>query len=263
VSPHDALAARIEAAWEDHQTADARAAVAEALAALEAGTARAARRTADGQWQAVTWIKKAILLHFRQQASTPMEAGPLAFFDKVAVQGGWEHKGVRVVPPATVRIGAHVARGAILMPSFVNIGAYVGEGTMIDTWSTVGSCAQVGARCHISGGVGIGGVLEPLQASPVIIEDNCFIGARSEVAEGVVVREGAVLAMGCYFAGSTRLYDATIGREIPRGEIPAGAVVVPGSLPSADATHGTYALIIKKYRDARTDAKTALNDVLR
>ncbi|MCC5874783.1 MAG: 2,3,4,5-tetrahydropyridine-2,6-dicarboxylate N-succinyltransferase, partial [Candidatus Sumerlaeia bacterium] len=178
-------------------------------------------------------------------------------------QGGWAEKGCRVVPPATVRQGAHIAPAAILMPSYVNIGAWVGPGTMIDTWSTVGSCAQVGANCHISGGVGIGGVLEPLQATPVVIEDNCFIGARGEVAEGVIVREGAVLAMGCYVSASTKIYDAVAGRLLNRGEIPSRAVVVPGALPSSDGTHSTYALIIKKYRDEKTDAKTALNETLR
>lgn len=260
------LRKRIEGAWNLAETTfseEIHETVNEALRLLTAGTIRAAEKQPDGAWRANEWVKKAILLHFRLTVMRPMEAGVLHFHDKLAVQGDWPKKNVRVVPPATVRHGAHIAPGAILMPCYVNIGAYVGGGTMIDTWSTVGSCAQVGANCHISGGVGIGGVLEPLQASPVVIEDNCFIGARSEVAEGAIVREGAVLAMGCYLGASTRLYDATQGKLIPSGEVPPRAVVVPGALPSSDGTHSTYALIIKKFRDARTDAKTALNEVLR
>jgi len=260
------IRAQIEGAWEFREATiseDMDLLVREAIALLTSGAIRAAERVAPGQWVANEWVKKAILLMFKIRPSRAIEAGALHFFDKVSVQGEWQAKGARVVPPATVREGAHIERGAVLMPCFVNIGARVGAGTMIDTWSTVGSCAQVGANCHISGGVGIGGVLEPLQATPVIIEDNCFVGARSEVAEGVIVEEGAVLAMGCYVSASTRLYDATQGKELPRGRIPARAVVVPGGLPSADGTHSTYALIIKKYRDPRTDAKMALNEVLR
>jgi 2,3,4,5-tetrahydropyridine-2-carboxylate N-succinyltransferase len=259
------LESRIEAAWERREsglTDDDAAAVSAVLEALERGELRAARHHESGNWYAVEWVKKAVLLHFRLAEMVPMEAGVLHFRDKVEVRGNWEESGVRVVPPATVRRGAHVAPGCILMPCYVNIGAYVGSGTMIDTWSTVGSCAQIGANCHISGGVGIGGVLEPLQAAPVVIEDNVFIGARSEVAEGCIVREGAVLAMGCYLGASTKIYDATTG-EILRGEIPPRAVVVPGALPSEDGTHSTGALILKKYRDERTDARTALNDILR
>lgn len=262
----ESLEATINAAWDNDALVgeeSTRLAVADTLAALTAGKVRAATRREDGQWTAHEWVKKAILLHFRLSGMRDMDAGVLHFHDKVDIQGGWADKGCRVVPPATVRHGAHIAPGAILMPSYVNIGAWVGPGTMIDTWSTVGSCAQIGANCHISGGVGIGGVLEPLQATPVIIEDNCFIGARGEVAEGVIVREGAVLAMGCYVSASTRIYDATTGKSLDRGEIPSRAVVVPGALPSSDGTHSTYALIIKKYRDERTDAKTALNDILR
>lgn len=254
----------IEAAWDKRDaglSADLAPLLESVLDQLEAGTLRAAD-PANG-WSANEWVKKAILLCFRIRGMEPMDAGCLHFHDKLPIQGGWGEKGVRVVPPATVRRGAHIARGAILMPSYVNIGAHVGAGTMIDTWSTVGSCAQIGARCHISGGVGIGGVLEPLQAKPVVIEDDCFIGARSEVAEGVIVGSGAVLAMGCYVGSSTRVYDATKGEELPRGTIPPRAVVVPGGMPSADGTHSSYALIIKKYRDAKTDAKTALNEVLR
>lgn len=256
---------RIDQAFEDPKAfpvEEIRRDVARSLELLTAGEIRAASKE-DGQWVVHQWVKKAILLHFRHHKATPMEAGALHFFDKVDVQGNWEGKGVRVVPPASVRIGAHVAPGVVLMPCFVNIGAHVGSGTMIDTWATVGSCAQVGSNCHISGGVGIGGVLEPLQAKPVIVEDNCFIGARCEVAEGAIVGEGAVLAMGCYVGASTKIYDAMAGEEIARGNIPPRAVVVPGTLPSADGTHATYALIIKKYRDAQTDAKTALNDILR
>jgi 2,3,4,5-tetrahydropyridine-2-carboxylate N-succinyltransferase len=241
---------------------EARAAVADVLAALTAGSLRVAQRAADGTWTANEWVKKAILLHFATASMRPMHAGDLEFFDKVDVRTGWEGSGARVVPPAVVRHGAHVAPGAILMPCYVNIGAFVDGGTMVDTWATVGSCAQIGRNCHISGGVGIGGVLEPMQATPVIIEDNVFLGARSEVAEGCIVREGAVLAMGCYLGKSTKIYNAMTG-ETTFGEVPVRAVVVPGSLPSRDGSHHTYALIIKKIRDEKTDARTALNDILR
>lgn len=258
-----ALQKTIETAFaEKIDNADARAAVVETLDLLTRGEIRAASPNGDGTWTVNEWVKKGVLLHFRFSEMQPMEAGALHFFDKVEVQGHWPGKGVRVVPPATVRHGAHVASGTILMPSYINIGAYVGTGTMVDTWATIGSCAQIGAHCHISGGVGIGGVLEPLQAAPVIIEDNCFIGARSEVAEGVRVREGAVLAMGCYLGASTKIYNAMTG-ETTHGEIPSRAVVVPGSLTSKDGSHQTYALIIKKIRDEKTDARTALNEILR
>jgi 2,3,4,5-tetrahydropyridine-2-carboxylate N-succinyltransferase len=261
---HPELRQSIELAWQagGSPVEEARAAVATVLDLLTSGELRAATPVGDGTWQVHEWVKKAILLHFRAAPMRAMEAGALHFFDKVEVQGGWEGKGVRVVPPATVRHGAHIASGAILMPCYVNIGAHVGGGTMIDTWSTVGSCAQVGRNCHISGGVGIGGVLEPLQAAPVIIEDDCFIGARSEVAEGVRVRRGAVLAMGCYFGASTKVYNALSGETL-LGEIPERAVVVPGSLANRDGSHQTYALIIKKFRDEKTDARTALNEILR
>lgn len=241
----------------------ARDAVREVLDRLAAGTLRVAEPDGDGGWRVHAWIKEAILLHFRLTPSRTMEAGIFEYFDKVAVQGGWREGGPRVVPAAVVREGTHVAPGVVLMPCFVNIGAHIGPRTMIDTWATVGSCAQIGADCHISGGVGIGGVLEPVQATPVIVEDNVFIGARSEVAEGCIVREGAVLAMGCYLGRSTPIFDATAGERLPGGEIPARAVVVPGSLPSRDGSHHTYALIVKKTRDASTDARTALNEVLR
>ncbi len=253
----------IESAFSEKlDTPETRAAVSETLALLTSGALRAASPSADGSWTVNEWVKKGVLLHFRYSQMRPMESGELHFFDKVDVQGDWAEKGVRVVPPATVRHGAHVAPGCILMPSYINIGAFVGSGTMVDTWSTIGSCAQIGENCHISGGVGIGGVLEPLQAAPVIIEDNCFIGARSEVAEGVRVREGAVLAMGCYLGASTKVYNAMNGETL-HGEIPSRAVVVPGSLPSRDGSHHTYALIIKKIRDEKTDARTALNEILR
>jgi len=241
-------------------------AVAKVIAALSTGELRVALPPveAGGAWRVQQWVKKAILLYFRQRPMETIVSGGFEYCDKIGLQSGWQAKGVRVVPQALVRDGAHVAAGAILMPSYINIGAFVDTGTMIDTWSTVGSCAQVGKHCHISGGVGLGGVLEPLQADPVIIEDNVFIGARSEVAEGVRVGEGAVLAMGCYAAASTRVYDCRTGRTFAAIEgIPPRAVVVPGALPSRDGSHQTYALIIKKERDARTDARTALNDVLR
>lgn len=255
-------------AW-DHRT-DAAAieaatpAVGAVIRALGLGQLRVADppATPEGSWSVNEWVKKAILLHFRQSPMRRIEAGELAFWDKVDVVHDWETRGVRVVPGAVVREGAHIEPGAILMPCFVNIGARVGAGTMIDTWSTVGSCAQIGRDCHISGGVGIGGVLEPPQAAPVVIEDNVFIGARSEVAEGVRVREGCVLAMGCYLGASTRIFNAMTGKVI-EGELPPRSVVVPGALPSRDGSHQTYALIIKKWRDDKTDARTALNDVLR
>ncbi|MBI5155013.1 2,3,4,5-tetrahydropyridine-2,6-dicarboxylate N-succinyltransferase [Candidatus Poribacteria bacterium] len=255
----------IEAAWDSRDAglcADAQAAVRQTLDDLTSGMIRVAEPQPDGVWRVNEWIKKAILLHFKTSPMRAMEAGALHFYDKVEVRGNWTEGGPRVVPPATVRQGAYVAPGAILMPSYVNIGAWVDSGTMVDTWSTVGSCAQIGKNCHLSGGVGIGGVLEPMQAAPVIIEDEVFVGARGEVAEGCIVRRGAVLAMGCYLGKSTKIYNAMTG-ESTSGEIPPRAVVVPGSLPSRDGTHHTYALIIKKFRDEKTDARTALNEILR
>jgi 2,3,4,5-tetrahydropyridine-2-carboxylate N-succinyltransferase len=240
-----------------------RATVEEVVRALDSGQIRVAEPdAASDSWRLNEWAKQAILLYFHFAGLTPSEAGPFEYYDKIPVKKDWARLGVRVVPPATVRYGAYIAPDVVLMPCYVNIGARIGPGTMIDTWSTVGSCAQIGENCHISGGVGIGGVLEPLQAAPVIVEDNVFIGARSEVAEGCRVGEGAVLAMGCYLGASTRIYNA-MTREITFETIPPRAVVVPGTLPSRDGTHETYALIIKKYRDAKTDARTALNDLLR
>lgn len=267
ISPElETLRTVIDAAWESRDSLSPSEeildAIRETLDHLTTGVARAAQPDGAGGWTTNDFIKKAILLHFRVTGAEPILAGAFEFFDKVPLQGDWSRKGVRALPGAIVRHGAHVAPGVVLCPSFVNIGARIGPGTMIDTWATVGSCAQIGARCHISGGAGIGGVLEPVQAAPVIIEDNCFIGARCEVAEGVRVGEGAVLAMGCYIGQSTRVYNALTG-ETTRGAIPSRAVVVPGALPSADGSHSTYALIIKKFRDAQTDVRTALNDILR
>jgi len=254
----------IEGAFEEIKSGGAekaREAVERTLRGVESGELRVASPS-GGQWVVNQWVKKAILLHFALQPMHAATAGCFEYFDKIGLRHDWEGTGARVVPGAIVREGAHIAAGAILMPCFVNIGAHVGEGTMIDTWSTVGSCAQVGNNCHISGGVGIGGVLEPLQANPVIIEDEVFIGARSEVAEGCIVRKGAVMAMGCFLGQSTRIYNA-MTREVIHGEIPERAVVVPGTLPSSDGTHETYALIIKKLRDEKTNARTALNEILR
>jgi 2,3,4,5-tetrahydropyridine-2-carboxylate N-succinyltransferase len=214
------------------------------------------------------WLKKAVLLSFRINDNQPLDAGYTSFYDKVPLKyAGYDAErfrsdGVRVVPPAVVRRGAFVASNAVLMPSYVNIGAYVGEGTMVDTWATVGSCAQIGRHVHLSGGVGIGGVLEPLQASPTIIEDHCFIGARSEVVEGVIVEEGAVLSMGVYVGQSTRIYDRERD-EILYGRIPAGAVVVPGSLPAANGKYSLYCAVIVKRVDAQTRAKVGINQLLR
>jgi 2,3,4,5-tetrahydropyridine-2-carboxylate N-succinyltransferase len=275
------LQAIIEEAWEARtQLSPAtapeavRAAVAQTLAALDEGRLRVAQKI-DGQWQVHQWIKKAVLLSFRLQDSHVLgdmagngAGGPLRFFDKVESKFGdydaarFAAAGVRVVPPAVARRGAYIARNVVLMPSFVNIGAYVDEGTMVDTWATVGSCAQIGKNVHLSGGVGIGGVLEPIQAAPTIIEDNCFIGARSEVVEGVVVEQDAVLSMGVFIGASTRIYDRESG-EILYGRVPRGAVVVPGSLPAKDGSHSLYCAVIVKRVDAQTRAKTAINDLLR
>ena len=242
-------------------------AVETALSMLDNGTARVAEKIA-GEWVVHQWLKKAVLLSFRINDNQVMDGAENRFFDKVAMKyasysdAQFRADGVRVVPPAAVRRGSYIAKNVVLMPSYVNIGAYVGEGTMVDTWATVGSCAQIGKNVHLSGGVGIGGVLEPLQANPTIIEDNCFIGARSEVVEGVVVEEGAVLSMGVYISQSTRIYDRETG-EISYGRVPAGAVVVPGSIPAKDGTHSLYAAIIVKKVDAQTRAKVGINALLR
>ena len=272
------LRATIEAAFADRERltpADTRAAAAvgEALDALDSGRCRVAERDAGGQWRVNQWLKMAVLLSFRLTANQRISGTGAPAFDKVPLKtGDWDEArfqaaGFRMVPGAVVRRGAHVAAGAVLMPSFVNIGAYVGPGTMVDTWATVGSCAQIGANVHLSGGAGIGGVLEPLQAGPVILEDGVFIGARSEVAEGVIVREGAVLSMGVFLGASTKIIDRATG-EIFIGEVPAYAVVVPGALPGKPLPDGTpgpslaCAVIVKRV-DAQTRAKTAVNELLR
>jgi len=247
--------------------ADVRNAVEEAIALLDSGKARVAEKV-DGEWRVNEWLKKAVLLGFRLNDNRPMPAGYTNFFDKVELkhssydEARFRTDGVRVVPHAIVRRGAYVAPNAVLMPSYVNIGAYVGEGTMVDTWATVGSCAQIGKNVHLSGGVGIGGVLEPLQASPTIIEDNCFIGARSEVVEGVIVEEGSVLSMGVFISSTSRIYDRE-NDAVLRGRVPAGSVVVPGSMPSADGRYSLSCAIIVKRVNAQTRAKTSINELLR
>lgn len=250
---------------------EVRDAVTEALALLDSGAARVAEPFANGgtkEWRVNQWLKKAVLLSFRLNDNHLIEGPNGPWWDKVETKfTGWAEKdfrdaGFRVVPPATVRRGAYIAPGAILMPSYVNFGAYVGEGTMIDTWASVGSCAQVGAHCHISAGTGIGGVLEPLQANPTIIEDNCFIGARSEVVEGVIVREGSVLAMGVFITASTKIVNRQTG-EVTYGEVPPYSVVVPGALPSDKGGPNLYCAVIVKQVDENTRAKTSVNDLLR
>ena len=243
-------------------------AVEHVIAELNNGKLRVATRESVGQWTVHQWIKKAVLLSFRLKDNELMKAGDLGFFDKVPTK--FAHlsademaaTGVRVVPPAVARRGSYIARGAILMPSYVNIGAYVDEGTMVDTWATVGSCAQVGKHVHLSGGVGLGGVLEPLQANPTIIEDNCFIGARSEIVEGVIVEENSVISMGVYIGQSTPIYDRATG-ETTFGRVPAGSVVVSGNLPKDGGRYSMYAAIIVKKVDAKTRSTTSLNDLLR
>ena len=271
----------IDSAWESRSAlapgsapAATRDAVAHVIAELDAGRLRVAERV-DGGWITHQWIKKAVLLSFRLADNVPMAfaggahgAAPLQFYDKVPTKFAeytperFAAAGVRVVPPATVRRGAFVAPNVVLMPSFVNIGAYVDEGTMVDTWATVGSCAQIGRNVHLSGGVGIGGVLEPLQANPTIIEDNCFIGARSEVVEGVIVEENSVLGMGVFIGQSTRIYNRATG-ETAYGRVPAGSVVVAGSLPSGEGQCHLYCAVIVKQVDAKTRGKTSINELLR
>jgi 2,3,4,5-tetrahydropyridine-2-carboxylate N-succinyltransferase len=272
--PYKELQATIEAAYEQraqitpqNTSPEIGNAVETAVELLDSGTLRVAEKGAGG-WQVHEWLKKAVLLSFRIAPNVPQGAGNLAFYDKVPLKfSGWQESrfaaaGVRVVPPATVRRGAFVAPNVVLMPSYVNIGAYVDSGTMVDTWATVGSCAQIGKNVHLSGGVGIGGVLEPLQASPTIIEDNCFIGARSEIVEGVIVETGAVVSMGVFIGQSTRIYDRERD-EIIYGRVPAGAVVVPGSLPSSNGKYSLACAVIVKRVDAQTRAKTSINELLR
>lgn len=272
----ETLQATIEKAWDDRANLSAsaapeeiRSAVAEVINGLNHGTLRVATRQNVGQWTVNQWVKKAVLLSFRLEDNKIMPAGGFTqFYDKVPskfanyTEKDFAEGGFRVVPPAVARHGSFIGKNAVLMPSYVNIGAYVDEGTMVDTWATVGSCAQIGKNVHLSGGVGIGGVLEPIQAGPVIIEDNCFIGARSEVVEGVVIEENSVLSMGVYIGQSTKIYDRETG-EVHYGRVPAGSVVVPGSLPSADGKYSLYAAVIVKKVDAQTRAKTAINELLR
>jgi 2,3,4,5-tetrahydropyridine-2,6-dicarboxylate N-succinyltransferase len=265
----------IDTAWENRAQINAASASAEVkdavehvIAELNKGRLRVATRQSVGQWTVHQWIKKAVLLSFRLRDNEIIRAGDLGFYDKVPTK--FAHlspeemaaTGVRVVPPAVARRGSYIAKGAILMPSYVNIGAYVDEGTMVDTWATVGSCAQIGKNVHLSGGVGIGGVLEPVQAGPTIIEDNCFIGARSEVVEGVVIEENSVISMGVYIGQSTKIYDRA-NDTVTYGRVPAGSVVVSGNLPSGDGKCSLYCAVIVKRVDAKTRAKTSLNDLLR
>ena len=265
----------LDQAWEDRANissksapASVREAVAHVLEQLDAGTLRVAEKV-DGNWTVNQWIKKAVLLSFRLQDNVVMPAGGgLQFYDKVPTkfadytEEDFIKGGFRVVPPAVARRGSFIARNVVLMPSYVNIGAYVDEGTMVDAWATVGSCAQIGKNVHLSGGVGIGGVLEPMQANPTIIEDNCFVGARSEIVEGVIVEENSVISMGVYIGQSTRIYDRATG-EVSYGRVPAGSVVVSGNLPSADGKYSLYCAVIVKRVDAKTRAKTGINELLR
>jgi len=270
-----ALQPTIDAAWEARATLspaqapqELRDAVEQVISALNRGELRVAERQGVGQWSVNQWVKKAVLLSFRLNDNKIVRAGELGFYDKVGTKFAhldeeqMRATGVRVVPPAVARRGSFIAKNCVLMPSYVNIGAYVDEGTMVDTWATVGSCAQIGRNVHLSGGVGIGGVLEPLQANPTIIEDNCFIGARSEVVEGVIVEENSVISMGVYIGQSTKIYDRATG-TVTYGRIPAGSVVVSGNLPSADGKYSLYCAVIVKRVDAQTRAKTSLNDLLR
>jgi len=248
-------------------TAEVQEAIHESLRLLDSGERRVAEKV-DGQWVVNQWLKKAVLLSFRIADNRVMEGGETKYFDKVEPKFGsygpedFRRTGARVVPPAAVRKGAYIAPNVVLMPSFVNIGAYVDSGTMVDTWATVGSCAQIGKNVHLSGGVGIGGVLEPVQAGPTIIEDNCFIGARSEVVEGVIVEEGSVISMGVYIGQSTKIYNRMTG-ETTYGRIPAGSVVVSGNLPAKDGSHSLYCAVIIKQVDERTRGKVGINELLR
>jgi 2,3,4,5-tetrahydropyridine-2-carboxylate N-succinyltransferase len=264
----------IDLAWDNRaqitavNAPEVREAVDHVIGDLNAGRIRVAERRGVGDWVVNQWVKKAVLLSFRLTDNKPMHAGELAFYDKVPTkfshldEAHMRASGVRVVPPAVARRGAFLAKNVVLMPSYVNIGAYVDEGTMVDTWATVGSCAQIGRNVHLSGGVGIGGVLEPLQANPTIIEDNCFIGARSEVVEGVIVEENSVISMGVFIGQSTKIYDRATA-TVSYGRVPAGSVVVSGSLPAADGSHSLYCAVIVKKVDAQTRAKTSINELLR
>jgi len=269
-----ALQELIDQAWEERDRyspsstpAPVHQAIEQALGLLDSGQARVAEPTPSG-WQVNQWLKKAVLLSFRTRANHTVQGGFTRFYDKVELKYSeytpeqFQRDGVRVVPHALVRRGAYVAPDVVLMPSYVNIGAYVGAGTMVDTWATVGSCAQIGRNVHISGGAGIGGVLEPLQANPTIIEDNCFIGARSEVVEGVIVEQGAVISMGVFLGQSTRIYDREAD-QVSYGRVPAGAVVVPGSLPGANGRYSLDCAVIVKRVDQRTRAKVGINELLR
>ena len=269
------LETTINAAWEDRANLaianapkDILEAIESTIAQLNGGHIRVATRQGVGQWTVHQWIKKAVLLSFRLTDNAVMRAGDLGFFDKVKTKFSnlddtqMRAAGVRIVPPAVARRGSYIAKGAILMPSYVNIGAYVDEGTMVDTWAAVGSCAQIGKNVHLSGGVGIGGVLEPMQANPTIIEDNCFIGARSEVVEGVIVEENSVLSMGVYIGQSTPIYDRELD-TVSYGRVPAGSVVVSGNMPKAGGKYSLYCAVIVKKVDAKTRATTSLNDLLR
>ena len=272
------LAATIDEAFERRADLNAknsppalRHAIEECIELLDSGGARVAEKK-NGAWTVNQWLKKAVLLYFRTHDNSIIEAGYTRFFDKVPLKyaprsqaddgAALRDGGTRVVPPAVARRGSYIAPNVVLMPSYVNIGAYVDSGTMVDTWATVGSCAQIGKNVHLSGGVGIGGVLEPLQAAPTIIEDNCFIGARSEVVEGVVVEEGSVISMGVFIGQSTRIYDRATG-QVLQGRVPAGSVVVSGSLPSADGKYSLYCAVIVKRVDAQTRQKTSINELLR
>lgn len=272
---NDQLKPVIEAAWENRAdistatTGEVRDAVDTALALLDSGEARVAEPGADSEWLVNQWLKKAVLLSFRLNDNVVMDGpGGANWFDKVPSKfTGWDDArfrtaGFRAVPGAIVRRGSHIGKGAVLMPSFVNIGAHIGEGAMIDTWATVGSCAQIGRNVHLSGGAGIGGVLEPLQANPVVIEDDCFIGARAEVAEGVIVRRGAVLSMGVYLGASTKIIDRATG-EVHMGEVPPYAVVVPGTIGGGEGKPALYCAVIIKQVDERTRSKTGINELLR
>jgi 2,3,4,5-tetrahydropyridine-2-carboxylate N-succinyltransferase len=269
-----ALQAIIDAAWDTRANLSPasakrhlREAVETVIAELDRGALRVAEKS-RGEWRTHEWIKKAVLLSFRLQENRLIPGIATQYYDKVPTKFGayadsdFSAGGFRVVPPAVARRGAYIAKNVVLMPSYVNIGAYVDEGTMVDTWATVGSCAQIGKNVHLSGGVGIGGVLEPVQANPTIIEDNCFIGARSEVVEGVIVEENSVLSMGVFIGASTRIYHRATG-EILYGRVPAGSVVVPGSLPGPDGRYALYCAVIVKQVDAQTRAKTSINDLLR